>query len=146
MNNVEKMFWINKIIGGRKMLRETMKPKFKGNTIEMRLPVECGYKGYSVECTYKYHKKKEKYLLSMWLKRQDVGDKFKIESQEIDTQYIPGTRETIVENICRIVNQASLSGYFDHYIKRYEYTLKCFDRGDELYEKERLKDKNADEK
>ena len=120
-----------------------LKYKNKGYTIEINLPSECGYEGYSVECTYKYIKSKEKYSLSMWLKHDDIDDKFKIESQEIDTQYIRGTRETITENICRIVEQASLSGYFDHYIKRYEYTYKCFDRGDKLFEKERLSNANA---
>lgn len=112
--------------------------KNKGYTIEINLPEECGYKGYSVECTYQYDKEKEKYLLSMWLKRNDVDDKFKIDSQEIDTQYISGTKENIRRNICRIVEQASLSGFFDHYIERYDLTYKCFDLGYGLYEKERM--------
>lgn len=108
----------------------------EGYTIKVKLPEECGYEGYSVKCTYKYNKKKEKYLLSMWLKRDDVDEDFKIDSQEVDTQYIPGTKETIEENIMRIVEQASLSGYFDYYINRFEYTCRCFTRGNELYEEE----------
>lgn len=114
--------------------------KNKGYTIEINLPEECGHDGYLVECTYQYDKDKEKYLLSMWLKRIDIDDKFKIDSQEIDSQYISGTHENIKQNICRIVEQASLSGFFDRYIERYEYTYKCFDRGDELFEKERMDD------
>ena len=74
----------------------------------------------------------------MWLKRNDIDDDFKIDSQEIDTQYISGTRETIEENIIRIVEQASLSGYFDYYISRFEYTCSCFERGNELYEQEKI--------
>ncbi len=74
----------------------------------------------------------------MWLKRKDIDDKFKIDSQEIDTQYISGTKESIRQNICRIVEQASLSGFFDYYIERYEYTCKCFDRGNDLFEKEMI--------
>lgn len=112
--------------------------KNKGCTIEIDLPEECGYEGYSAECTYRYDKEKEKYLLSMWLKRKDIDDKFKIDSQEIDTQYISGTKENIKQNICKIVEQASLSGFFDHYIERYEYTYKCFDRGNDIFEKERI--------
>ena len=108
----------------------------KGYTIEINLPEECGYEGYSVECTYQYDKLKEKYLLSMWLKKNGINGKFKIDSQEIDTQYISGTKETIRQNICRIVEQASLSGFFDYYIERYEYTHKCFNY--ELLKKERL--------
>lgn len=112
--------------------------KNKGYTIEINLPEECGHKGYSVECTYKYDKEKEKYLLSMWLKRSDIDDKFKIDSQEVDTQYISGTKENIRQNICKIVKQMSIQGFFKHYIERYEYIYKCFERGLELFEKERL--------
>lgn len=115
-----------------------LKTVYKGNTIEINLPEECGHAGYSVECTYRYVKRKEKYLLSMWLKRNDIASKFKIESQEIDTQYISGTRENIVDNICRIVEQASFNGYFEHYIGRYEYEISCFERGNTLFENERV--------
>lgn len=120
-----------------------LKYENKGYIIEINLPEECGYKGYSVECRYQYDKEKEKYSLSLWLKRNDITDRFKIDSQEIDTQYISGTRENIRQNICRIVEQASLSGFFDQYVQRYEYTYKCFDRGDDLFEKERLYVNNA---
>ena len=112
----------------------------KGYLIEVKLPKN---KDYSVECRYLYDKSKEKYSLSMWLKRNDIDDTFKIDSQEIDTQYISGTKETIRQNICNIIEQASLSGFFNYYIERYEYTYKCFERGNELYEKERLSELNA---
>lgn len=113
-----------------------LKSKYKGTTTEIRLPKE--YKDYSVECTYRYIKAKEKYELSMWLKYTGVRDKFRIESQEIDTQLIPGTRETIVENICRIVEQMCDARSFDEYIARYEYTYKCFDKGNEMFENENI--------
>lgn len=115
-----------------------IRSKYKGITIEINLPEECGHTGYSVECTYRYVKQKEKYLLSMWLKRNDVASKFKIDSQEIDTQYISGTRENIVDNICRIVEQASFNGYFEHYIGRYEYEMSCFEQGNTFFESKRL--------
>lgn len=117
-----------------------LKSKKKGYTIEIHLPEECGYKGYSVECTYKYNKKKEKYSLCMVLKHNNIGNRFKLCSQEIDTQYISGTRETIEDNICRIVEQASVSGFFDYFIERFEYELSCFEKGNELVERERIGD------
>ena len=110
----------------------------RGHVVEIKLPEECGHAGYSVECRYRYIKSKEKYLLSMWLKRDDIGDLFKIEAQEIDTQLISGKRETIRQNICRIVEQASLSGFFEYFINRYEYTCRCFDIGNEVLEKEAI--------
>lgn len=110
------------------MIDYTAKPKYKGYTIEIDLPKE-RYDGYSAECTYKFSKKEQKYALSMWIKRNDLDEKFKIESEKIDTQYISGTRETIVNNICRIVEQMVISNSFDEYIQRFEYTVKCFETG-----------------
>lgn len=118
----------------------------EGYTIKIKLPEECGHDGYSVRCTYKYKKAKGKYLLSMWLHRDDIDDDFKIDSQEISTQYIPGTKETIEDNICRIVEQASIGGYFEYYITRFEYTYKCFDHGNELLEIEESGYTNNDKK
>lgn len=115
-----------------------MKHRRKGYMVNIELPVEYGYAGYSVDCLYMYSKKNEKYVLSMWLVGSIADDRFKIDSQEIDTQLISGTKETIEDNIDRIVGQASKTGFFDRYIERYEYTYKCFDRGNELFEQERL--------
>lgn len=116
-----------------------LKLKKKGYTIEIHLPEEYGYKGYSVECTYKYHKNKEKYSLCVILKHNDISNQFRLCTQEIDTQYISSTRESIEENICRIIEQASSCGFFDHFIKRFEYELSCFEKGNELFEQERFK-------
>lgn len=113
-----------------------LRPRYKGTTIEIRLPKE--YEGYSVECTYKYIKSEDKYKLSMWLKYNNIHDKFKIESQEISTQLISGTRETIVDNISRVVEQMCDAKSFEEYISRYEYTYNCFDRGNELIEEEKI--------
>lgn len=124
------------------MLREMMKPKFKGQTIEINLS-KWGYKNYIAECTYHFDKNEKKYLLSVWLNRNDIEDRMKISSKMVDTQYISGTRETILENICRVVYQACISGYFDYFVERYEYELKCFERGNELFEQERLAQSNG---
>lgn len=114
-----------------------IRANYKGNTVEIKLPKESGYKGYSVECTYKYIKHEKKYLLSMWIKRNDISNKLRIQSQEIDTQYISGTKDTIVNNICRIVEQIFEKGFFKEYVDRYEYELLCFEKGDELLRGER---------
>lgn len=128
------------------MKNRTLQPKYAylGETIEIKLPEECGHTGYSAKCTYRYLKSKEKYRLSMWLHRDDIDDDFKIDSQEIDTQYIRGTRQTIIENIYRIVLDGSLGGFFEPYIKRFEYTYDCFEKGDEMYEKEIFDNKRSD--
>lgn len=118
-------------------IKPVMKPRHKGYTLEIDIS-KLGYKNYMVECSYHFDKTREKYLLSMWIKRIDLEDRMILSSKKVDTQYISGNRETIEENICRVVHQACLSGYFDYFVERYEYELKAFERGNELYELERL--------
>lgn len=133
------------------MLREMMHPRCKGQDVEIKLS-RWGYKGYVAECTYYFDKKENKYSLSMWLRNTDIEDRMKLSSKKVDTQYISGTKETIIENICRIVYQAAMVAdengkkFFDHFIERYEYELACFERGNELFEQERLAKLNADKK
>lgn len=127
----------------KRSLRELMQPKFKGNTLMIELS-DFGYENYFVECAYHFDKFNGKYALSMWLNRNDIEDRMMLSSKKIDTQYISGSKETIVENICRIVHQAATVAnkdgvrYFDYFVERYEYELACFERGNELFEQERL--------
>lgn len=109
----------------------------EGSLISIPLPGKYRKGGYVVECRFIYNKENDNYLLSMWLRRSDIDDKFKIDSQKIDTQIVNGTRETIKINICQIVDQLSRSGFFDYYVDRFEYTYTCFDRGNELFEEEK---------
>ena len=133
----------------KRSLKELMQPQFKGNTITIELS-DFGYENYIVECAYHFDKHEDKYALSMWLNRNDIEDRMMLSSKKVDTQYIPRTKETIVENICRIVHHAATiendNGvrYFDYFVEIYEYELACFDRGNELFEKERLAKLNAD--
>lgn len=125
------------------MLRPLMQPKFKGNIMTIALS-DFGYKNYFVECAYYFDKPHGKYALSMWLNRTDMEDRMMLSSKKVDTQYISGSRETIVENICRIIHQAATvvnkdgARYFDYFVERYEYELACFERGNELFEQKRL--------
>lgn len=126
------------------MLREMMKPRYKGNSLTISLS-KWGYPNYIAECEYYFNKLKEKYSLSVWITRNDIEDRMYLSSKKVDTQYISGTRETIVENICRVIHQAATvtdektgKKYFDRFIERYEYELVCFERGNELFEQERL--------
>lgn len=133
------------------MIKEMMKPKFNGQMLEINLS-KWGYKNYVAECAYYFDKREGKYSLSIWLNRKDMEDRMRLSSKKIDTQYISGTKETIVENICRVVHQAATvaaddgSRYFDHFVERYEYELKCFDLGNEICEQERVTKTNDDKK
>ena len=104
------------------MLKEMMNPKCKGNTLTVNLS-RWGYPNYIVKCTYHFVKCKGKYSLSMCLCNSDVEDRMRLSSKKVDAQYIPGTRETIIENICRIIHQAATVPdkdgikYFDKYVE-----------------------------
>jgi len=63
------------------MLQEMMRPRLKGQTIEISLS-KWGYDGYIVECTYYYNKQKGKYSLSLWLSRRDMEDRMKLYSKK----------------------------------------------------------------
>ena len=89
------------------------------------------YLGYAASCQYKYIKKENKYLLRMWLKHKSFDGLFRIEYEGIDTQYISGSRKNIQENICRIISQMMAHKYFDLYIDRFEYDIKCCEKGSE---------------
>lgn len=108
--------------------------KNKGYTIEINLPEGYGYNGYSIECTYKYDRTKNLYSLTMWLKHNSIGDKYKIESQEMETRYIMSTRESIKKDICLLIEKMCLGEFLDRYIERYEYMSNCFDRGNAMVE------------
>lgn len=115
--------------------------KRKGYVVEADLK-RYGYKEYFVECTYRYDKEKEKYLLRMGLKPKNSDSRVKIEFNEIDTQYVPGTKENIEDHIDRIIEQAATSKFFDSYVEQFEYECKCFDIGNEILEKERINNEN----
>lgn len=94
------------------------------------------YTGYAASCQYKYDKGKGKYSLCMWLKHTSMDQKYRVEYDGIDTQYISGTRETIRENICRIVQVMMEQSRFDYFIDRYEYDMKCCEKGAEILDTE----------
>lgn len=129
------------------------KIKRKGYTVEVDLGLY-GYDGYSVECTYRYIRKKEKYLLHMGLMCQNMdGCRFRIlpiDLYNIDAQYIHGTKETIVDDIDRIVEYAATheedekthEKFFDKYINQINYMFKCCEIGNEILEEKRLSEIN----
>ena len=75
---------------------------------------------------------------------------FRLKENTVEKWDLIEKAETIEFNVdYRVINKAILKhiatllsdGFFDYYINRYEYELKCFDIGNELIGKERLGDK-----
>ena len=91
---------------------------------------------YSVIAIKSWNSEEHKYVVQLMLKENTV-DKWvlieKAESLEFNVDY-----KIINKAILKHVATLLSDGFFDYYIQRYEYELKCFDRGNELFEKERL--------
>lgn len=94
---------------------------------------------YSVIAIKIWKPEEHKYVVQLMLKENTV-DKWdlieKAESLEFNVDY-----KIINKAILKHVATLLSDGFFDYYIKRYEYELKCFDIGYEIAEKERLGDK-----
>ena len=90
---------------------------------------------YSVIAIKSWNSEEHKYVVQLMLKENTV-DKWvlieKAESLEFNVDY-----KIINKAILKHVATLLSNGFFDYYIKRYEYELKCFDIGYEIAEKER---------
>ena len=96
----------------------------KGHVIDVALPTE-KFKGFSIECHYLFDKEIGKYMVSMWLKNRNLNSRYKIDGQEIDTQPLSGTPETIRQNLCNVIEYALNTGFFDMYLERYKKLVAC---------------------
>ena len=94
---------------------------------------------YTVIAIKSWEPDEHKYYVQLMLKEKTV-DKWdlieKAESLEFNVDY-----KIINKAILKYVATLLSDGFFDYYIQRYEYELKCFDIGNEIAEKERLGDK-----
>ena len=94
---------------------------------------------YTVIAIKSWNSDGQKYTVQLMLKENTV-DKWdlieKAESIEFNVDY-----KIINKAILKHVATLLSDGFFDYYIKRYQYELKCFDIGNEIAEKERLGDK-----
>lgn len=91
---------------------------------------------YTVIVIKSWNPDEHKYTVQLMLKENSV-DKWDLienaESIEFNVDY-----KIINKAILKHVATLLSDGFFDYYIDRYEYELKCFDRGNSIIEKERL--------
>ena len=76
------------------------------------------------------------YDVQLMLKKNTVDTWTLIEKAEHLT--FNATDKTIYSAILKTVGTYLQEGFFDYYIDRYEYELKCFDIGNEIEEQKRL--------
>ena len=97
------------------------------------------HNGYTVIAIKSWNPDEQKYIVQLMLKENTVEKWDLIEKAEF-IEFNTG-HKIINSAILKYVATLLSDGFFDYYINRYEYELKCFDIGNEISEKERLGDK-----
>lgn len=96
---------------------------------------------YSVIAIKSWNQDTRNYSVELKISKNSVGKWDLIEKAqtlEFSTNY-----KFINSAILKQVSIFLDEGFFNYYIQRYEYELKCFDMGNEVCEKERLSGKNV---
>ena len=96
------------------------------------------YNGYTVIAVTGFNIENRVYTTTLFLKENTIDNWKLIENAE--NLEFHANQNTINSAILKKVSEFLKEGFFDYYIERYKYELKCFDRGNEIIEKERLGD------
>ena len=96
---------------------------------------------YTVIVLKTWNIEKQNYTIQLMLKENSV-DKWDL-IEEAETIEINTNHKFINSAILKQIDLYLSEGFFDKYIDRYEYELKCFDRGNKLYESEGSSDSDA---
>lgn len=91
--------------------------------------------GYKVVAMANWNNEKKKYYTTLLLHENTVS-KWDMLDDAIDIE-MESDMKSIKRDMAQYVTDLLTDRFFKKYIDRYEYELKCFDRGFEIMEKER---------
>ena len=94
------------------------------------------HNGYSVIAITGFDTENRVYTTTLFIK-DNIIDTLKLVEQA-DKLEFHANQNTINSAILKQVSIFLEEGFFDYYIQRYEYEMKCFDVGNDLAESERL--------
>ena len=94
------------------------------------------HNGYSVIAVTGFNTENRVYTTTLFLKENTIDTWKLIENAE--NLEFHANHNTINSAILKQVSTFLQEGFFDYYIQRYEYEMKCFDKGNSIYEKERI--------
>ena len=94
------------------------------------------HNGYSVIAVTGFDTENGVYDTTLFLKDNTIDTWKLIENAE--NLEFHANHNTINSAILKQVSTFLQEGFFDYYIQRYEYEMKCFDKGNSIYEKERI--------
>ena len=96
------------------------------------------HNGYTVIAVTGFNTENRVYTTTLFLKENTIDTWKLIENAE--NLEFHANHNTINSAILKQVSTFLQEGFFNYYIQRYEYEMKCFDKGNSIYEKERLGD------
>ena len=94
------------------------------------------HNGYTVIAITGFNIENRVYTTTLFLKDSTVDTWKLIENAE--NLEFHANQNTINSAILKQVSAFLDEGFFNYYIQRYEYEMKCFDKGNSIYEKERI--------
>lgn len=94
------------------------------------------HNGYTVIAVTGFDIENRVYITTLFLKENTIDTWKLIENAE--NLVFHAYDNTINSAILKQVSTFLQEGFFDYYIQRYEYEMKCFDAGNDLAESERL--------
>ena len=97
------------------------------------------HNGYTVIAVTGFDIENGIYTTTLFLKDNTI-DNWKIIENAENLEF-HANHNTINSAILKQVSTFLQEGFFNYYIQRYEYEMKCFDKGNSIYEKERLGDR-----
>ena len=107
--------------------------EYKGNKNILTIDL---HNDYTVIAIRTFNKDRHIYTVDFMLKENTVS-KWDVIEKAQDIEF-DATSKSINSAVLKQVATFLEDGFFDYYIQRYEYELKCFDIGCEVLEKERL--------
>jgi len=105
-------------------------------TSDLTLDIDLG-NGYRVRTDARYNHESKRYGMTFYISENTIDNYTAIETLNNEHITFPGDRKTIKTEILRYVSSLLSQNYFDDCIEHYEYEIKCFDRGNELFEEEK---------
>jgi hypothetical protein len=96
------------------------------------------HNGYSIIAFKKYISEDNQYEVALYLKDNVVDDLYCIEDK--DNIRFNATQKTINSAILKTVATLLFDGFFKKYIDRINYMMECFNKGDEIFCRERTSD------
>lgn len=96
---------------------------------------------YWVRADAKYNHESQRYDMTFYIKENTIDRYAAIEPLNNEHITFHGERKTIKTEILRYVSSLLSQNSFDDCIRNYEYEVKCFERGNELFEDEGIYDK-----